>query len=942
MAGVKKLIFNPLLKGNFEYIKDYDSDLDTLKDSASKSETLNSDTLGKLSEIDTLIKTLQGNLIIPAEREIHIENGQALCDVSFENYKILNNSKKFFVILDNPIVTGASVAAEETVFLKIQTGKQETKTVSPPTVNDQPSETDTFTGFVGYNQARNLSILIDGGFVFFKQGEYATPEIFDKKYSYTIGEDDKAQLHEVTTAVVNVLNDLEEPTEETEEPTTHEETIEVTAEQATLILASRNQATITFELPENVEFGVFGIENEEIPFANPLRYTEGTDQWNTLIVRHKDSTVCKLKDVLAKRTLMRCIIDPNDSSSDDAYIIGGTSEFAPPAEFIKAQAFVIDNLNGNIELTYEKFPSQSVIYIEKAQNSEYSDNASRIIFNDQNTGFTADRSFDIYTGEACAEMRIVHNGTVQDVNLKANQCLKLFFDSSEQQWYILYQGSREQENIRLLHNENMHMSIIQPTYSELMQRIYGGATYDAYSILKAIKDVRTEITNKTAKIIFSDISLKTEIGSVTEIPKNKLRHDFGGNIIDFTVPAFERYLIADVVLVFDADGTIAKRKTISSDTVNFTTIHVNTAGCGDFQLSEEEQTVLNWLIAQDLEQIQMKNEKNKANGYAGLENGKIPKNLLDLKYTTLCFRQQSVDETRYEPVSNPLGNTDITLYHDSLCVPYAKSFGQRLPDLNKIIEPGFYSITGFPTNSPFTETKYGNKNLLLVISSHVINDTVCQIFINTISYPEYRYEFYKRHRNDYGEWTDWQPLFHPKINTLEAVDLESSGVELFPYLMCNESNQQLENMNQVGRIFAIMLSPALSKKIAKLQYIVAQNANSSFEFALYRYTGTFSNSNIPVEFLAKTDVVSNATLGVVEATFETPVQLSAKELYYIVIRTAVGDQIPRLRSANLNLVQDNITPALIQHQSVADITALTSLNFDKKSGQKIVPYIKLY
>ncbi len=180
-------------------------------------------------------------------------------------------------------------------------------------------------------------------------------------------------------------------------------------------------------------------------------------------------------------------------------------------------------------------------------------------------------------------------------------------------------------------------------------------------------------------------------------------------------------------------------------------------------------------------------------------------------------------------------------------------------------------------------------------------------------------------------------------NSGEPADVENSGLELFPYLMCTNADQTMENMNAVGRTFAVMFTPAHSKSIAKMQYIVAQGAPSSFEFAVYRYTGAFSNNSIPVEFLKKTAPVSNANVGLVEATFESAMQLSASEVYYLVARTTQGDQMPRLRSANLNLLQDNTAPAALRGQDIADIAGFTQLSaLERLSGNHIVPYVKMY
>ncbi len=175
------------------------------------------------------------------------------------------------------------------------------------------------------------------------------------------------------------------------------------------------------------------------------------------------------------------------------------------------------------------------------------------------------------------------------------------------------------------------------------------------------------------------------------------------------------------------------------------------------------------------------------------------------------------------------------------------------------------------------------------------------------------------------------------------VNLETSGIELFPYITCTNSDQIMENMNQVGRVFAMMFTPALSKKVSALQYIIAQAAPSLFEFALYRYTGGFSDGNIPVEYIAKTFQTTNDNIGLVETYFDNVVEISSNEVYYLVARTVLGDQMPRLRSANLNLLQDNVAPAALRGQDIADIAGFTNFSaLERLGGNRIVPYVKMY
>lgn len=445
MAGIEKIKFNPFIKGNFDYIKDYDGDVESLQNDVNHHQTINSETIERVDGMESIIAMLQSGQIIPAERQGTIENGTIIYHVTYENYVTLKGAKKFFIILDNPLQTG-STAAEELVKLKIQTNKLKQITIPPPTVSDTPSITDPYAGMVGYNIEKNLGILVSGGYVYFKQGSYAKIDVFDLKCTYIIDEGGKMQLAQYV-----------EPTPPVEIEENEEQEITGTSEPAPqpiiIVISGRNENTITFETTN----GYFQLsDNDTVNFTDSLIITEGEDTWSVLRVMHKDNAEAKLKDILEKRVLMRAIIDEKDSRQDSAYIIGGIIESTPSASFTKANAYVIENLEEDLVLNNENFPSENIIYIIKAKNDFNIDGLARVIFNNNNTGFTTDRSFEIWlekdTGQR--DMLLMRNGTVESNALNRGECVRLFFDYQTSNWSIVYLASDNANNTLVTSNDN--------------------------------------------------------------------------------------------------------------------------------------------------------------------------------------------------------------------------------------------------------------------------------------------------------------------------------------------------------------------------------------------------------------------------------------------------------------------------------------------------------
>ena len=247
------------------------------------------------------------------------------------------------------------------------------------------------------------------------------------------------------------LSEYAEPAEESEEPMPEMPEI--------MIISERNENEITFEKTN----GYFQIPNNStINFSDQLIITEGNDTWSVLRVMHKDSIDAKLKDILEKRVLMRAIIDGNDSTNDSAYIIGGAMENTPPVSFIKANAFVIDSLEEDLILDNEHFPSESVIYIVKAKNDFSAGGLARIVFNNNNTGFSTDRSFEIWlekdTGQK--DMLLVKNGTVESNALNRGECVRLFFDYQTSQWSVVYLAA-DNANNTLVSSVDNSITVVQ-------------------------------------------------------------------------------------------------------------------------------------------------------------------------------------------------------------------------------------------------------------------------------------------------------------------------------------------------------------------------------------------------------------------------------------------------------------------------------------------------
>ena len=440
----KKIVFNPFIKGNFDYVDDYAGDINDVK-------TVNSKTIERVDDMESIISVLQSGQIIPAERLGEISNDNIIYDVKYEHYATLKGAKKFFVILDNPLISGSSPAAEEKVMLRVQTDKEKKITVQPPTVSDTPSETDLYAGMVGYNEEKQLGILVSGGFFYLKQGAYATTDIYSLKCSYTIDEEGKAQLAEY-------VEPEPEPTEESEELEENEEletpeVPELPEQPVIIVISARDEKKITFETTG----GYFSLsDGSTVDFSDQLITTEGSDTWSTLKVMHKDSIDARLKDLLEKRVLMRAIIDENDSANDSAYTIGGVIESTPPASFIPTNAYVIDNLEDDLVLNNDNFPSESVIYIVKAKNNFNADGCSHIIINNNGTGFTTDRSFEVWleknTGQK--DMLIFKNGKEETNAFSIGECVRLFFDYQTSQWSIVYVGNDNKNNTTITSADN--------------------------------------------------------------------------------------------------------------------------------------------------------------------------------------------------------------------------------------------------------------------------------------------------------------------------------------------------------------------------------------------------------------------------------------------------------------------------------------------------------
>jgi hypothetical protein len=115
-------------------------------------------------------------------------------------------------------------------------------------------------------------------------------------------------------------------------------------------------------------------------------------------------------------------------------------ENTSPASFIKANAFVIESLEEDLILNNENFPSESVIYIVKAKNDFSVSKLASVVFNNHETGFTTDRSFEIWlekdTGQD--DMLLLKNGKVEGNALNRGECVRLFFDYETSNWSVVY------------------------------------------------------------------------------------------------------------------------------------------------------------------------------------------------------------------------------------------------------------------------------------------------------------------------------------------------------------------------------------------------------------------------------------------------------------------------------------------------------------------------
>ena len=508
MAGVEKIKFNPFIKGNFDYIKDYDGELESLQNSVNQGQTtINSQTIERIDSIESILAMLQSGQIIPAERQGTIENGNIIYNITYENYVTLKGAQKFFVILDNPLQTG-STSAEELVKLKIQTDKLRHTTIAPPTVSDTPSQADLYAGMVGYNAEKNLGLLVSGGYVYFKQGGYAKTDVFDIKCTYTINESGKMLLAKY------VEPEPEENEEQETETTEVTEPVPPAPQPVIIVISGRNENKITFETTG----GYFQLTNgETVDFTDPLTITEGEDKWSVLRVMHKDNTDAKLKDILERRVLMRAIIDEKNSKQDSAYIIGGAGmESTAPASFIKANAYVVESLEEDLILNNENFPSESIIYIVKAKNDFSVSKLASIIFNNHDTGFTTDRSFEIWlekdTGQN--DMLLLKNGTVETNALNRGECVRLFFDYETSNWSTVYIAADNVNQTHVTSNDGSIKVTQTGQTFDLSKKMQDTHSYHLYSSDNSIivhkTNTNTNTNNDGSKNIEEIFDIRTQ------------------------------------------------------------------------------------------------------------------------------------------------------------------------------------------------------------------------------------------------------------------------------------------------------------------------------------------------------------------------------------------------------------------------------------------------
>ncbi len=250
---------------------------------------------------------------------------------------------------------------------------------------------------------------------------------------------------------------------------------------------------------------------------------------------------------------------------------------------------------------------------------------------------------------------------------------------------------------------------------------------------------------------------------------------------------------------------------------------------------------------------------------------------------------------------------------------------------------------------------------------------LCYARTGTTSIVNNKKSWYTRSKHfQSDEWDAWEEIgggsgdlsLYQKItdNTLQTTSktvpgainelLEkhnSANVEFFPYADCSRS-ELLQQFSQAGQLLAWLFIPTLEIGINSLKFICTGQAGGTLDFAIYRYSGDYTNLNttVPVTFVGAT---TNYTViqGMNKVILSGTATLDPQYMYFAVgIQRSTTNPTLVGRSTNLPSPSDSMVPFVVYGTLDVEPSALTDfrnnsqlVNAQFPQGQYIEPWFIL-
>ncbi|MDR2963460.1 MAG: hypothetical protein LBU90_07515 [Bacteroidales bacterium] len=804
----KKTIFNPFLKGNFDNVNDYDAEIAAILKYLKKVEEQYANNDEKISEIETIreiVKSIQGNLIITANPAGSQSGANpAFFNISYEQYNVLNGSQKFFVTLDNPYCIdnqGNTISAPNQyakVYLRIQYNKVQYEYPAVPHNDCTYSDSNPFSGFVGWHKiTENTSIALYSTYDTFYakfNGGYASPEDYDKKYTYKIDSNGAAWLwDDAKNYTIQEANDVDLLVGKPQ-----------FSPEPDVKIESRDALKLDFGTLSGQVWHLSG----KVTFTHSYCYQkEGTaDQYIDVQALHSRTQEAQFMDCVDKRSLMRVNIDMENKLNSLAFLIGSQKLTAPAPQY-NADTKNLGHITYDVELTHAEYPAdESVIYIHSAENMAHADECARIVYNENpNPAFITDRSFSIYLDtNAPKNIQLWHNGVQQPEDLVPGGVVYLFWSYTDKVWSVKLQEKAD-SNLSIIHVDDTWARY----YNDWKKTEYTSKLVDVVDLAKGAEYLRNLISLDKTIFLCTNTDLADTIGEEVKIPIAQL-HNPNGTPYEPDLPTVMRPRI-----IFDAQGRIAVNtpRKGTSQHVFCTTVYAQQTG-DTSQLEEELRQLIE--IEKQTRTIAINSLNDwKLNAYADIFV--CDKNNIDTLVGWCESPSRVVLEKRRMPFfpmittgtydANALnGMDDVGVYH--------------LPSSNIINTPSGGAGTPYLVVFPFLRGVSG--------------DCTRQFYISW-------WCMQSRYIKTNGEWSEWEDVEGNKQS------ITATPIESFPFALCEGA--QNFNPGFVG----VMVIPAVNTTVKQAQICVQTNhTGGNFCVAIYDWNMTFVRKTL-IGYLSRSE-----------------------------------------------------------------------------------------